>query len=38
MKDGFVDVTAFRPVARMGYMDYTVVDNIFTLLRPGMKG
>lgn len=38
LKDGIVDVAAFRPVARLGYMDYTTVDNIFTLLRPGRKG
>ncbi len=38
MKDGFIDVAAFRPVARLGYMDYTTVDNIFTLMRPGAKG
>jgi len=37
LKDGIVDVSAFRPVARLGYMDYTTVDNIFTLLRPGQK-
>jgi flavin reductase (DIM6/NTAB) family NADH-FMN oxidoreductase RutF len=34
--DGFVDMKKFRPVARLGYMDYTVVDNVFTMLRPGM--
>ena len=38
MKDGFIDVATFRTVARLGYMDYTTVDNIFTLLRPGAKG
>ncbi len=38
MKDGFIDVMAFKPMARLGYMDYTMVDNVLTLLRPGMKG
>ena len=38
MKDGFIDVMAFKPMARLGYMDYTKVDNVLTLLRPGMKG
>tara|TARA_B100000686_G_scaffold346976_1_gene434687 strand:+ start:1417 stop:2043 length:627 start_codon:yes stop_codon:yes gene_type:complete len=38
MKDGFVDVMSFKPMARLGYMDYTTVDNVLTLLRPGMKG
>ena len=36
LTDGFVDMEKFRPVARLGYMDYTVVDNVFTMLRPGM--
>ena len=36
LTDGFVDMKKFRPVARLGYMDYTVVDNVFTMLRPGL--
>ena len=32
--DGLVDVTKFRPLARLGYMQYTVVDKVFTLNRP----
>lgn len=36
LTDGFVDMEKFRPVARLGYMDYTVVDNVFTMLRPGL--
>jgi hypothetical protein len=23
-----------RPIARLGYMDYCVVDDFFTMLRP----
>ena len=36
IKDGMVDTGAMRPIARMGYMDYTVVnpDTMFTLNRP----
>ena len=36
VKDGVVDTAAMRPLARMGYMDYTVVrpDTAFTLNRP----
>ena len=34
MTDGRFDVTRFRPLARLGYRDYSVVDNIFTLSRP----
>ena len=33
--DGIVDVTKFRPLARLGYMQYTVVDKVFSLDRPG---
>ncbi|SFK51229.1 flavin reductase family protein [Shimia haliotis] len=32
--DGIFDVTTFRPLARLGYRDYSVVDNTFTLARP----
>ena len=37
MKDGLIDVKAFRPVARLGYMDYTSVEDIFTIMRPKVK-
>ena len=36
LTDGMVDMAKFRPIARLGYMDYTVVENVFTMLRPGM--
>ena len=36
--DGMIDMAKFRPVARLGYMDYTTVENVFTMLRPGMDG
>jgi len=32
--DGMVDVTRFRPVARLGYYDYCAVEQIFTMPRP----
>lgn len=32
--DGKVDVTMLRPIARLGYMDYSVVDAIFSMERP----
>ncbi len=32
--DGIVDIGLLRPVARLGYMDYTVVDEGFTMMRP----
>ncbi len=34
LTDGMVDMNKFRPIARLGYFDYTVVDNVFTMLRP----
>ena len=35
--NGLVDVLKFRPVARLGYMDYTVVDSVFSMGRPDSK-
>ena len=32
--DGMINMDAFRPIARLGYTDYTVVDNVFTMRRP----
>jgi flavin reductase (DIM6/NTAB) family NADH-FMN oxidoreductase RutF len=32
--DGLIDIERVRPIARLGYMDYCVVDSIFTMLRP----
>ena len=32
---GKVDINKVRPIARLGYHDYTVVDEIFTMVRPG---
>jgi flavin reductase (DIM6/NTAB) family NADH-FMN oxidoreductase RutF len=33
--DGRFDVTRFHPVARGGYMDYSVVTEVFQMERPG---
>lgn len=32
--DGIVEIGLLRPVARLGYMDYAVVDESFTMMRP----
>lgn len=32
--DGLIDMNLFHPIARLGYMDYTKVDNVFTMRRP----
>src|SRR5262245_60630822 len=34
LRDGRVDTTALRPIARLGYSDYTIVDRFFTMRRP----
>jgi len=36
IKDGMVDTGAMRPIARLGYMDYGVInpENVFTINRP----
>ncbi|MBM3542039.1 MAG: flavin reductase family protein [Alphaproteobacteria bacterium] len=34
LSDGMVDMTKFRPVARLGYWQYTVVDNAFWMEPP----
>jgi flavin reductase (DIM6/NTAB) family NADH-FMN oxidoreductase RutF len=33
--DGMVDIRKMKPIARLGYMDYAVVDDFFTMARPG---
>lgn len=42
LTDGLIDMAKVRPIARLGYMDYTVVDKVFTMHRPSaeqaMKG
>lgn len=39
IEDGIVNTGAMQPIARMGYMDYSVVrpDTVFTLNRPQMN-
>jgi flavin reductase (DIM6/NTAB) family NADH-FMN oxidoreductase RutF len=34
LKDGRIDITRIRPLARMGYLDYTSVQEIFTMPPP----
>lgn len=35
--NGRFDVTRFQPLARGGYRDYSVVTEVFEMLRPGQK-
>jgi flavin reductase (DIM6/NTAB) family NADH-FMN oxidoreductase RutF len=34
LKDGRIDITGIRPLARMGYLDYTSVQEVFTMPPP----
>ncbi len=34
IKDGRIDTLAFKPVARLGYSEYTTVDNVWRMRRP----
>jgi flavin reductase (DIM6/NTAB) family NADH-FMN oxidoreductase RutF len=34
IKDGKVDTAAMRPIARLGYNEYSVVDAVFSMQRP----
>jgi flavin reductase (DIM6/NTAB) family NADH-FMN oxidoreductase RutF len=36
--EGKLDILKIRPIARMGYYDYTVVDNIFSMKIPDGDG
>ncbi|MEC3862037.1 flavin reductase family protein [Mesobacterium sp. TK19101] len=35
MTDGMFDVTRFNPLTRLGYKDYSVIRDVFSLTRPG---
>lgn len=34
LTDGMIDMAKCRPIARLGYMDYTRVDLVFSMARP----
>lgn len=34
LKDGILDVTSYKPLARLGYKDYTAIADVFSLNRP----
>ena len=36
--DGRVDICRARLIARMGYMDYAVVDSVFEMIAPLRQG
>ena len=35
LKDGIFDVLSFNPLTRLGYRDYSVIRDLFSLKRPG---
>lgn len=37
LKDGRFDVSSFRPVARLGYRDYSVIREVIEVVRPDEK-
>jgi len=37
LTDGLVDTRRLRPVARLGYMDYSITEEIFEMLRPDFQ-
>jgi flavin reductase (DIM6/NTAB) family NADH-FMN oxidoreductase RutF len=36
LRDGLVDLAGIKPIARLGYMDYTVIQTIFPMTRPSL--
>jgi flavin reductase (DIM6/NTAB) family NADH-FMN oxidoreductase RutF len=34
IKDGMLDVTLYKPLSRLGYRDYAVIEKLITLKRP----
>ena len=34
LTDGLFDTQRVKPIARLGYMEYTVVDEVFAMQRP----
>ena len=36
--DGKLDIPKIRPIARMGYYDYCVVDSVFEMKIPNVAG
>jgi hypothetical protein len=34
LTDGLVDMAKLKPIARLGYMDYCLVEEVFAIQRP----
>jgi flavin reductase (DIM6/NTAB) family NADH-FMN oxidoreductase RutF len=37
LTEGLIDIGKVRPIARMGYMDYAVVEEVFAMRRPSAE-
>lgn len=37
LTDGLVDTAKIKPIARLGYMDYAVVEEVFEMRRPSVE-
>ena len=37
VKDSKIDVTSYQPLARLGYMDYARISDVFSMARPAVK-
>jgi hypothetical protein len=35
IREGRIDIARLRPLARLGYYDYTSVENVFSMPPPG---
>ena len=35
--DGVLDISRIHPLARLGYMDYAIVEEVFAMKRPTLK-
>lgn len=38
IRDGMIDTAAMKPVARLGFRDYSVVEDVFAIKRPAGGG
>ncbi len=34
IEDGLVDITRAKPISRLGYRDYAVIESVFAMVRP----
>lgn len=37
LTDGLIDIAKIKPISRLGYMDYAVIEEVFTMSRPSAE-